>query len=162
MLHLGAEGSGHEHVRPGMEWYLGERRGDPLLIGHALVDAGADLVLGSGPHVLRGLELYHGRLLAYSLGNFSGYHTLSTSGLGGISGILRVRVDRTGRVKEGRLVPVRLVGSGTPQLDPSSQAARLVGRLGREDFGARGMKLGRDGTLLLGPRPAPGPQRARR
>jgi poly-gamma-glutamate capsule biosynthesis protein CapA/YwtB (metallophosphatase superfamily) len=162
MLHIGAEGSGHEHVRPGMESYLGERRGDPLLVGHALVNAGADLVLGSGPHVLRGLELYRGRLIAYSLGNFSGYHTLSTSGLGGISAILRARVDRSGRIEGGRLVPVHLVGAGAPQLDRSAQAVRLVARLGREDFGAHAVKLLRDGTLALGPRRAPGPQRAPR
>ena len=38
------------------------------------VRAGADLVLGSGPHVLRAMEIYRGRLIAYSLGNFSGFH----------------------------------------------------------------------------------------
>lgn len=37
---------------------------------HAYIDAGADLVVGSHPHVLQGLEYYEGKWIAYSLGNF--------------------------------------------------------------------------------------------
>ena len=40
------------------------------LFAHTAVDAGADLVIGHRPHVLQGLERYHGALIAYSLGNF--------------------------------------------------------------------------------------------
>ena len=79
-MHAGAEGSDRAHVEPGPETYLGEPRGDSVAFTHAVVDAGADLVVGSGPHVLRGLEWYRGRLIAYSLGNASGYRTLSTAG----------------------------------------------------------------------------------
>jgi poly-gamma-glutamate capsule biosynthesis protein CapA/YwtB (metallophosphatase superfamily) len=39
-------------------------------LAHLCIDAGADLVLGHHPHILQGLELYKGRLIAYSLGNF--------------------------------------------------------------------------------------------
>ncbi len=39
-------------------------------LGHQALDWGADLVLGAHPHVLQELELYKGRLIAYSLGNF--------------------------------------------------------------------------------------------
>jgi poly-gamma-glutamate capsule biosynthesis protein CapA/YwtB (metallophosphatase superfamily) len=45
-----------------------------------MIDAGADLVLGHSPHVPRALELHKGKLIAYSLGNFMGYWTLSTDG----------------------------------------------------------------------------------
>ena len=79
-MHAGAEGSDHQHVDPGTEYFLGENRGDSVAFTHAMVRAGADLVVGSGPHVLRGMEWYRGRLIAYSLGNFVGYHTLATSG----------------------------------------------------------------------------------
>ncbi len=34
------------------------------------VDAGADAVIGHGPHELRGIEIYHGAPIFYSLGNF--------------------------------------------------------------------------------------------
>lgn len=37
---------------------------------HAAIDAGADLVIGAGPHVLRGIEIYQGRPIFYSLSNF--------------------------------------------------------------------------------------------
>jgi poly-gamma-glutamate capsule biosynthesis protein CapA/YwtB (metallophosphatase superfamily) len=43
---------------------------DQITLGHAAVDAGADLVLGSHPHVLQGIESYKGRHIVYSLGNF--------------------------------------------------------------------------------------------
>ncbi len=38
---------------------------------HAMVDAGADLIVGHHPHVLQGIECYNGRYIAYSLGNFA-------------------------------------------------------------------------------------------
>jgi poly-gamma-glutamate synthesis protein (capsule biosynthesis protein) len=37
---------------------------------HAMIDAGADVLVGHGPHVLRGIEVYKGRPILYSLGNF--------------------------------------------------------------------------------------------
>lgn len=39
-------------------------------LGHRFIDAGADLVIGSHPHVLQGFESYNGKWIAYSLGNF--------------------------------------------------------------------------------------------
>ena len=41
-----------------------------IALAHALVDAGADLILGHHPHVVQGLERYKGAVIAYSLGNF--------------------------------------------------------------------------------------------
>lgn len=40
-------------------------------LGHALIDKGADLVVGNHPHVLQGAEVYNGKIILYSLGNFS-------------------------------------------------------------------------------------------
>ena len=73
IIHAGAEGAGELHTPHGEETYLGEDRGDARAFAHAAIDAGASLVLGSGPHVIRGVERYRGRLIAYSLGNFVGY-----------------------------------------------------------------------------------------
>jgi poly-gamma-glutamate capsule biosynthesis protein CapA/YwtB (metallophosphatase superfamily) len=39
-------------------------------LAHAVIDAGADVVIGHGPHVDRGIEVYQGRPIVYSLGNF--------------------------------------------------------------------------------------------
>ena len=146
-IHAGAEGRDHQHVRPGTERFLGENRGDPVRFAHAVVDAGADLVVGSGPHVLRGMEWYKRRLIAYSLGNFAGYDVFSLGGPLSTSGILRVTLDGAGRFETGRLVPTRVVGAGLPALDPSEAAHGIVRTLSREDFGSRGVKVGADGIL---------------
>ena len=45
---------------------------------HAVIDAGADVVAGNGPHRLRGIEMYHGRPIFYSLGNFIAQFELQT------------------------------------------------------------------------------------
>ena len=39
-------------------------------LGRAAIDAGADLVIGTHPHVIQGIETYRGRRIVYSLGNF--------------------------------------------------------------------------------------------
>ena len=146
-IHAGAEGSDHQHVTPGMETFLGEQRGDPIRFSHAVVRAGADVVLGSGPHVLRAMEWYRGRLIAYSLGNFSGFHTLGIGSVTGITGILRLKLGADGSFRSGTLVPLRLVGNGTPTLDQGGAAIRLVNDLSRADFPAAGARLRADGAL---------------
>ena len=147
VMHAGAEGADRQHVHPGSEEFLGEDRGDPIAFAHAVVDAGADLVVGSGPHVLRGMEWYRGRLIAYSLGNFLGNGTLSTGGVLGVSGILRVELRPSGAWLRGRLVGVRLLAPGVPRVDPDDTAVRLVRDLSREDFGRNGMRLAGTGRL---------------
>jgi poly-gamma-glutamate capsule biosynthesis protein CapA/YwtB (metallophosphatase superfamily) len=147
-MHLGAEGVAQNHVRPGMEHFFAEQRGDPIQFTHAMVDAGADLVVGHSPHVLRGLEWYRGRLIAYSLGNFSGYYTLNTSGDLGTSAVLRVTLDSEGTFVKGRIVPVHLDGAGTPRLDSTHRAWQLLRQLSREDFGRRGARLSPSGAIL--------------
>ncbi len=39
-------------------------------LAHRLINAGADVVLGHHPHVVQGIEVYRGKIIAYSLGNF--------------------------------------------------------------------------------------------
>lgn len=146
-MHAGAEGAEYQHVHAGMETYLGERRGDPIAFAHAVVAAGADLVLGSGPHVLRALEWYRGRLIAYSLGNFTGYRTLGLAGPTSVSGILHVTLGSDGRFIRGTLIPVRLVGTGMPTLDREHTAIATLNQLARSDFPRSGVRLTHTGRL---------------
>lgn len=148
VMHAGAEGSDRQHVRRGTEWFLGENRGDAEAFSHVVVDAGADLVMGSGPHVLRGMEWYHGRLIAYSVGNFLGNGTLSIGGVLGVSGILHVTLGADGSWLRGGLTPVRLVSPGVPALDPDEAAHGIVRTLSREDFGRNAMRVTPAGRLL--------------
>src|SRR5262245_44014693 len=145
--HMGAEGIDHQHVRRGTETFLGENRGDPVRFAHAAVDAGADLVVGHGPHVLRGMEWYKRRLIAYSLGNFAGYGVFALGGPLSVSGILRVTLAGDGRFETGLLVPTRLVGEGVPALDPAERAHGIVRNLSKADFGGRHVRISRAGVL---------------
>jgi hypothetical protein len=146
-MHAGAEGTDHTHVTRGTEMFLGENRGNSIAFTHAVVDSGADLVIGSGPHVLRGMEWYHGRLIAYSLGNFAGYKVFSLGGPLSISGILRVTLRADGGFDSATLVPTRLVGGGVPAIDPTESAHGVVRTLSKQDFGARAVKVSANGQL---------------
>ncbi len=146
-VHMGGEGADHTHVKPGTEIFFGENRGDPIAFSHAVIDAGADIVIGHSPHVLRALEFYKGKLIAYSLGNFAGYHALGTGGVVGISAILRVTLRRDGSYLSATLVPAQMVAPGVPRLDPQKQAISLVSGLCRADFPKTGAHLGADGAV---------------
>jgi poly-gamma-glutamate capsule biosynthesis protein CapA/YwtB (metallophosphatase superfamily) len=146
-MHAGAEGAGHAHTPNHDEAAFGELRGNPRAFAHVAVDAGADVVLGSGPHVLRGMELRHGRLIAYSLGNLAGYRNFARGGRSALSGLLRVRVGPRGSFAAGSLTSLRLVGPGVPVIDSTGAAGTLVSALSRQDFGAHGLEVRGDGTL---------------
>lgn len=133
IIHAGAEGADQTHTPYGEQYYLGEDRGNARAFAHAAIQAGASLVVGSGPHVIRGVEDYRGRMIAYSLGNFVGYHTLGAGGVLSLSAALRVTLDRRGRVLAARWLSVVLDG-GLPRPDPSGASARLVASLSRSDF----------------------------
>ena len=147
-MHAGAEGASHEHVRAGTETFLGENRGNAVAFSHAVVRAGADLVVGSGPHVLRGMEWYRGRLIAYSMGNFLGNGTLAITGRGGVSAVLQVKLRRNGSWVSGRLVPVLLLSPGVPALDGAGAALQEVRSLSKDDFGRNAIRVGGTGGLL--------------
>jgi hypothetical protein len=149
-MHAGAEGAGQAHTPNHDEQAFGELRGNPRAFAHAAVDAGADLVLGSGPHVLRGIELDRGRLIAYSLGNLAGYRNFGLGGRSALSGLLRVRVGPQGSFAAGTFTSLRLIGPGLPRADPARAAATLVSTLSRQDFGRRGVTVRHDGTLAAG------------
>lgn len=148
-FHGGAEGSGARHVPAGREFAFGEDRGDLRRFAHLAVDAGASVVFGAGPHVLRGMEVYRGRLIAYSAGNFAGYHILSSAGPLGVSCLVRVTLDADGRWLRGTVVPTALDPAGVPAPDPDRRALAAVAELSTQDFGAAAARLGPDGRLLL-------------
>jgi hypothetical protein len=148
-IHAGAEGSDKTHTPKGAEYAYGEFRGSPRSFAHAMIDAGASAVLGSGPHVIRGIERYKGRLIAYSLGNFAGWGNFGTSGTLGLSGLLTFEVDRQGDVLGGRWLSLRLAGSGAPAVDPGGSSRALVRKLSKEDF-THPWPIASDGTLAAG------------
>jgi Bacterial capsule synthesis protein PGA_cap len=146
-MHAGAEGADRQHVPTGHETFLGEDRGDVRAFAHAVVEAGADLVLGHGPHVVRGMEIVKGRLVAYSLGNFATYGGMNLSGPNGLTLVLEVSLAPDGTFLGGRVHPGRQERPGGPHLDPTGEVIGVVRRLSREDFGATAVRVADDGAI---------------
>jgi hypothetical protein len=147
-VHMGGEGTDKTRVTPGTEIFLGENRGNPIAFAHAVVDAGADLVIGHGPHVFRAMEFYKGRLIAYSMGNFAGGGgTLSRTGILGLGGVLKVSLTGDGEFVSGRLISTAMNAAGKPVTDPAGRAAALVKSLCGKDFPATGARLDTDGKI---------------
>jgi hypothetical protein len=149
LMHAGAEGANQIHTPYGTQYFLGEDRGNVRAFAHAMVKAGADLVLGSGPHVIRGIERYRNRLIAYSLGNFAGWRNFALGGNLDLSGLLTVRITKAGRILGGRWLALRLAGPGVPTVDSSKRSLKLVRSLSTSDF-ARTWRLDSRGYFTAG------------
>ncbi len=148
-FHGGAEGATHQHVLEGDETFLGEDRGDLRRFTHAAVDAGADLVLGSGPHVVRAVEVYNGKLIAYSLGNFATYGPFNLNAENGLSLILEAHLAADGTFLRGRAYPVKQDKPGGPKLDPEMKILPVVRALSNTDFRQSAVVVGPQGELWL-------------
>ena len=147
-FHGGAEGATHQHVAEGDETFLGEDRGDLRRFTHAAIDAGAQLVIGSGPHVVRGMELYQGKLIAYSLGNFATYGPFNLKDENGISLILEAHLAPDGTFLSGQVYPVKQEKPGGPRLDSAMSIVPILRSLSQTDFGANAVSVGAHGELL--------------
>ena len=147
-MHAGAEGVDFNRVTFKREVFHGENRGNVHEFSHAVIDAGADLVIGHGPHVVRALELYQDRLIAYSLGNFATYFGISVSGKKGYAPILLVDLDEHGRFIEGRIVSAIQKRPGGPVVDFQHRAAREIAELTQADFPDTPLRIGPYGSLM--------------
>lgn len=130
-FHAGAEGSPaiwHENAD---EEFMGENRGNTVAFSRAMIDAGADLVVGHGPHVLRAAECYQGKPIIYSLGNFVGVGGLSAKNFAAVSALLEVAVAQDGSLQNLNLVPLRFNEQKLPQVDAREYGTRLVNYLGQ-------------------------------
>ncbi len=96
-FHGGSEGAKAIRTGEAAESLGAEPRGDLRRWARAVIDAGADAVIGHGPHVLRGMEFYRGRLIAYSLGNFVTYRGFNLVGPAGHHRGAAAGVRRRGR-----------------------------------------------------------------
>jgi|APLak6261675434_1056106.scaffolds.fasta_scaffold00564_2 poly-gamma-glutamate capsule biosynthesis protein CapA/YwtB (metallophosphatase superfamily) len=150
-FHGGAEGTNATRVKDGAERYLGENRGDLKAFTHGVIDAGADLVLGHGPHVVRGMELYKDRLIAYSLGNFATYGRFDLSGPLGFTVMLEVSLAEDGRFAGGKLISTKQEGKGVPVPDDTQRGAKLVRQLTQLDFPKTGVRIDEQTFVLSAP-----------
>jgi poly-gamma-glutamate capsule biosynthesis protein CapA/YwtB (metallophosphatase superfamily) len=131
-MHGGAEGTAHMSLPNGPEFYLGENRGDLRKLSHSLIDAGAIMVIGHGPHVPRGAELYNGHLIAYSLGNFATASGINVKGATGLAPLLLAEIGSDGKTLNYEFISFRQQQNKGPKLDPSNEAANTIARLSKE------------------------------
>jgi poly-gamma-glutamate capsule biosynthesis protein CapA/YwtB (metallophosphatase superfamily) len=146
-FHGGAEGEAAQHVPNQTEIFVGEKRGNLPLFAHSVIDAGADLVLGHGPHVLRGMEMYKGHLIAYSMGNFATYGMFGLKGATAISAIFEIALNKDGTFAGGQIHPVKQLGRGGPVLDDTGAAIKKLKELSAADFGTSAPKIDDDGSI---------------
>lgn len=148
-FHGGAEGATHQHVLEGDETFLGEDRGDLRRFTHAAIDAGADLVLGSGPHVVRAMEIYKGKLIAYSLGNFATYGPFNLNAENGLTLVLEAHLASDGTFLRGQAYAVKQEKPGGPKLDPDMKILPVLRGLSNADFKETAIVVGPQGELWL-------------
>ena len=147
-FHGGAEGAKNQNVPKTTETYYGENRGNVHAFAHAVIDAGADIVFGHGPHVTRALELYNNRIIAYSLGNFCTYGRFNLNGPAGIAPILKVYVDREGAFIQGEVTSTYQMKTHGPRIDPQNRAWNKLIELTRTDFPDTPLYFSAEGNII--------------
>jgi len=153
-FHGGAEGADASRIPFATETYYGEDRGNVVEFARAMVDAGAALVIGHGPHVPRAMEVYKERLIAYSLGNFATYYGISVSGLKGYAPILVATLDGNGQLISGEIVSAIQLRPDGPSLDPRHRAYERIWELTEQDFGGGGIRFQHGGNFFPAAEPS--------
>ncbi len=148
-FHGGAEGSKHEHVTKNYEHFLGQNRGNVYEFAHTAVDAGADIVFGQGPHVTRAIEMYKGRFIAYSLGNFCTYRRFNIKGVSGLAPIVKVFVNEKGEFLKGEITPIYQDKFKGTKLDTQKRIIKRMQELVAQDFPDSKLEIKSDGEIVI-------------
>jgi poly-gamma-glutamate synthesis protein (capsule biosynthesis protein) len=116
-----------DYVFVGWHWNFEYKRAPSYLEsseGKAAVDAGADIVFAHHPHLLDGVQAYHGGLIFYSLGNlvFGGF-------AGETAQTVLVKAKVTPRAIDAKLIPVQISGSGVPTVATGSTGLSILQRV---------------------------------
>ncbi|MDR3367424.1 MAG: CapA family protein [Prevotellaceae bacterium] len=155
-FHGGAEGAKMGRVTRQTEMFVGENRGNVYEFAHRMVDAGADVLLGHGPHVPRAVELYGGRFIAYSMGNFCTYSRMNVQGVNGLAPIVTLNVDGKGRFLDGEIISAVQVEGKPVTPDSAHRAAAEVRRLTALDFPQSPLTIDEKGKMRAANRPQNG------
>ena len=148
-FHGGAEGRTKSHLPEGTETFLGENRGSLRELAHFCIDHGADVVYGHGPHVVRAVEVYNGRFIAYSLGNFCTPYGMSLTDISGYSPIVEIKIDRQGAFINGKIHSMKQARGVGPRHDFTHQAARQMKSLSEADLPNSQASLDNQGNISL-------------
>lgn len=147
-FHGGAEGAKFTHVPRKNEYFYGEDRGNVYRFAHEMIDAGADVLIGHGPHVPRAIEVYKNRFIVYSLGNFCTYGRFNLLGNNGLAPVVQVKTTSSGKFIEGKIVPALQKGAGIPVPDPDGKVIKLIKKLSEEDFPESQVSVDESGNIF--------------
>jgi len=147
-VHMGAEGAGAQRVRDSVEHYYGGSRGNPVAFARVATEAGADLVVGHGPHVVRALQWRGRALVAYSLGNLLTYGPFQLRDPMNRGAVLCATLGDDGTPRSVALRSTRQRRPGRAYPDPSRRAATIADSLGRLDFPSTRARVTRKGSVV--------------
>lgn len=133
-FHGGAEGGQYQSVPRKHELFHGEDRGDVYEFAHQLIDAGADIIFGHGPHVTRAVEVYKNRFIAYSLGNFCTYGGINVAGINGWAPIVKVFSDSKGAFLKAEITPTYQIARDRVKIDVDNRVIKKIQDLTKKDF----------------------------
>lgn len=133
-FHAGGEGTKFQNVTKSSEFYIGENRGNVYEFAHKMIDAGADLLLGHGPHVSRAVELYKNRFITYSMGNFCTFSRVNVQGQNGIAPLFQIYTTKKGEFLTAKIIPVYQHKGKSPKIDSKQRAISIIKRLTFTDF----------------------------
>jgi 2',3'-cyclic-nucleotide 2'-phosphodiesterase (5'-nucleotidase family) len=146
-FHGGAEGSSKSHLTRSDELFLGENRGNPYQFARTVIDAGADIVFGHGPHVTRAIDIYKGKFIAYSMGNFATYGRFNLKGICGIAPIIKLFVNKKGDFLSGNIYATKQVGEGGPIIDDEKTVIKEIINLTKSDVPESQIMLDENGVI---------------
>ncbi len=147
-FHGGAEGRGHQRVTRKKEMFYGENRGNVYKFARLAIDAGADMVLGHGPHVPRAVDLYKGKFIAYSMGNFCTYARFSLKAENGYAPLFNIYVDKQGNFLKAQVVSYIQLGEGGPVDDPQKRAYTKIRELTKLDIPEAKLRFDNNGFIF--------------
>jgi poly-gamma-glutamate capsule biosynthesis protein CapA/YwtB (metallophosphatase superfamily) len=133
-MHIGAEGSKYQHITKKTEYFLGQNRGNPYQFAHLVIDAGADIVFGHGPHVTRAVDIYKNRFITYSMGNFATYRRFNLSGANAFAPIFKIFVDKKGKFSYAEVYSVYQADGKGPRIDDKHRALMKIKELTKADL----------------------------
>ncbi|WP_017732216.1 CapA family protein [Nafulsella turpanensis] len=151
-FHGGAEGNKYQHVTRETEEFYGENRGNVYKFSHRMVDAGADIIFGHGPHVTRAVEVYKDRFIAYSLGNFATYARFNLRNENGLAPIVKVYIGPKGKFFKAEVTPIIQIGEGIPVIDEEKRAIKILQNLTKEDFPEVPLQITDEGIIFQQPK----------
>jgi poly-gamma-glutamate capsule biosynthesis protein CapA/YwtB (metallophosphatase superfamily) len=147
-FHGGGEGAQFERITRKTELFYKEDRGNVYEFAHAVIDAGADVVIGHGPHVIRAAEVYKNKFIIYSLGNFCTYGKFNLTGPNRIAPILQIRVNRQGNFTNATVISVKQSKSNGLSLDRNDSATKKLALLTKLDFPNSKLKFTMNNLIL--------------